>query len=71
MHRAKKEGFGFSNERINRMSYYIIKDGEGRGWWKPKGLGFTTERSEAGEFSGEDLAIYNLDGCTLERVRQD
>lgn len=51
--------------------YYIIKDSENRGYWKPKGLGFTTERSEAGEFSGEELAKYNLDGVTLERVREE
>lgn len=53
------------------MNFYIIIDGEGRGYWKPKGLGFTKDRSEAGEFSGADLARYNLGGCTLERVRQE
>lgn len=51
--------------------YYIIKDSEGRGWWKAKGLGFTTERSEAGEFSGAELGKYNLDGVTLEKIREE
>ena len=50
------------------MYQYRIKDGEGRGWWKPKGLGFTTEIEAAGIFTGEELARFNLDGCTLERV---
>lgn len=53
------------------MNYYIIHDAEGRGYWKAKGLGFTLNRAEAGEFSGSDLAKYNLDGCTLERIRQE
>ncbi len=47
---------------------YRIKDSEGRGYWKSKGLGFTTDVQEAGIFTGEDLAKFNLDGCTLERV---
>ncbi len=50
------------------MYQYRIKDGEGRGWWKSKGLGFTEDKDEAGVFNGEDLARFNLDGCTLERV---
>lgn len=40
-----------------------------RGYWLPRGYGYTTNLAEAGRFTVADMAAYNLDGCTLHRVQ--
>lgn len=48
------------------MYYYHIKSVNG--YWLVGG-GYTTDYSEAGWFSLDDMKAYNLDGCTLYRVK--
>ncbi len=64
---AVKSGVRFEPEE-KPIYLYLLKDSEGRGYWKPKALGFTLDKAEAGQFSGDDLSRFNLDGVTLERV---
>lgn len=45
---------------------YCIKSE--RGYWLPGGHGYTQDRAQAGVFTLADMAAFNLDGCTLERV---
>ena len=55
------------------MRYYYIIDAssEKRGYWKPKGFGYTVNKDEAGIFTDLDLTSYNLNECTLILVRQE
>lgn len=46
--------------------YHIASD---RGWWLPKGYGYTQDRALAGRFTLADMEAFNLDGCTLHRVQ--
>lgn len=46
--------------------YHIAND---RGYWLPKGYGYTKSLAEAGRFTVADMAAHNLDGCTLYRVQ--
>lgn len=48
------------------MYYYHIKNING--YWLVGG-GYTTDYSQAGWFSLDDMKAYNLDGCTLYRVK--
>ncbi|EQV74931.1 hypothetical protein G891_04707 [Escherichia coli KOEGE 68 (182a)] len=48
------------------MTQYLIKSE--RGWWLPKGYGYTQDRAQAGRFTLADMAAFNLDGCTLYRA---
>lgn len=36
-----------------------------KGYWKPGGLGYTQEETEAGVFTCETMKRHNLDGVTL------
>lgn len=49
------------------MQYYIKSL---KGYWLPKGLGYTSDKKQAGVFTIQYVADHglNLDGCTLERV---
>lgn len=47
-------------------TYYIKSE---KGYWLPKGMGYTQKQSEAGVFSLRDMESLNLDGCTLESAR--
>jgi hypothetical protein len=50
------------------MQYYIKSL---KGYWLPKGLGYTSDKKQAGVFTIQEMADqdFNLDGCTLERTR--
>mgnify|MGYP006894384825 FL=1 len=48
------------------MTQYLIKSE--RGWWLPKGYGYTKDRAQAGRFTLADMAAFNLDGCTLYKA---
>lgn len=48
------------------VMYHIAND---RGYWLPKGYGYTKSLTEAGRFTVADMAAHNLDGCTLYRVQ--
>ena len=45
---------------------YLIKSE--RGWWLPKGYGYTQDRALAGRFTLADMEAFNLDGCTLYKA---
>ena len=45
---------------------YLIKSE--RGWWLPKGYGYTQDRAQAGRFTLADMEAMNLDGCTLYKA---
>jgi len=48
------------------MTQYLIKSE--RGWWLPKGYGYTQDRAQAGRFTLADMEAFNLDGCTLYKA---
>lgn len=45
--------------------YYIKSE---KGYWLPKGYGYTDCKTKAGAFTLKDMDLFglNLDGCTLE-----
>lgn len=47
------------------MRYYIKS---GNRYWRANGNGYTLNSSEAGIFTVQSMARFNLDGCTLERT---
>lgn len=51
------------------QNQYLIKSE--RGWWLPKGYGYTQDLAQAGRFTLEDMAAFNLDGCTLYATQRE
>lgn len=47
---------------MSEFNYLIKSD---KGYWLPQGMGYTRSEREAGRFNTDDLALFNLDGCTL------
>lgn len=45
---------------------YIIQSS--KGYWLSDGRGYTKDIHQAGRFKFVDLALFNLDKCTLHRV---
>lgn len=43
---------------------FLIWSGSHEAWWKAYGMGYTTDRDEAGIYTSEDLARYQLDGTS-------
>lgn len=41
-----------------------------KGFWLPKGNGYTIDRNQAGIFEFDDMKQFNLDGCTLHLLQQ-
>lgn len=50
---------------MRSSTLYIIKSD--KGYWLAGGFGYTNKKTEAGQFSTDELASHNLDGCTLYR----
>ncbi|MGL4602491.1 MAG: hypothetical protein ACRCVE_13680 [Plesiomonas sp.] len=50
-----------------KLQYHIKSK---KGYWLPKGQGYTSDKKQAGVFTIQDIADQqlNLDGCTLERA---
>lgn len=50
-----------------KLQYYIKSE---KGYWLPRGSGYTSDKKQAGVFTIQEMADQNLslDGCTLERA---
>lgn len=41
-----------------------------KGYWLPKGNGYTQDSNQAGVFEFDDMKQFNLDQCTLHLLQQ-
>ena len=42
---------------------YLIWSMDHQAWWKPKGMGYSKKKVEAGRFTIEETSRYRLDGA--------
>lgn len=48
-----------------KKQYHIVSD---KGFWLPKGYGYTQDIKQAGIFTLAEMEPLQLDGCTLQAV---
>ena len=57
-----------NNQQKDLGNIYLIENE--KGYWLPDGLGYTKNKEDAGRFSIDDMAKYNLNACTLTLHRE-